>query len=114
MRVYLVHFGFARMGGGEVTVSSVVKGTLGFMPPEQMFNREITIASDLYSLGVTLICLLSRTNANDVGSLMDETGKINFYQLKKRLPPLNSAFLDWLEKMVNPNYKDRYENAETD
>ena len=113
MNVYLVDFGFARSGGGEVTVSSVVKGTLGFMPPEQMFNREITIASDLYSLGVTLICLLSRTNANDVGSLMDETGRINFHQLKKRLPPLNSAFLKWLEKMVNPNYKDRYENAET-
>ncbi len=113
MNVYLVDFGFARSGGGEVTVSSVVKGTLGFMPPEQMFNREITIASDLYSLGVTLICLLSGTNANDVGSLMDETGRINFQQLKKRLPPLNSAFLNWLEKMVNPNYKDRYENAET-
>jgi serine/threonine protein kinase len=113
MNVYLVDFGFARTGGGEVTVSSVVKGTLGFMPPEQMFNREITIASDLYSLGATLICLLSGTNANDVGSLMDDTGRINFPKLKKRLPPLNSAFLNWLEKMVNPNYKYRYENAET-
>jgi serine/threonine protein kinase len=113
MNVYLVDFGFARSGGGEVTVSSVVKGTLGFMSPEQMFNREITIASDLYSLGVTLICLLSGTNANDVGSLMDETGRVNFTQQKKRLPPLNFAFLKWLEKMVNPNYKYRYENAET-
>ena len=113
MNVYLVDFGFARTGGGEVTVSSVVKGTLGFMPPEQMFNREITIASDLYSLGATLICLLSGTNANDVGSLMDDAGRINFPKLKKRLPPLNSAFLNWLEKMVNPNYKYRYENAET-
>ncbi len=113
MNVYLVDFGFARTGGGEVTVSSVVKGTLGFMPPEQMFNREITIASDLYSLGVTLICLLSGTNANDVGSLMDDTGRINFPQLKKRLPPLHQTFLNWLQKMVNPNYKDRYENAET-
>jgi serine/threonine protein kinase len=39
MNVFLVDFGFARTGGGEVAASSVVKGTLGFMPPEQMFNR---------------------------------------------------------------------------
>ncbi|MGB3239409.1 MAG: serine/threonine-protein kinase, partial [Geitlerinemataceae cyanobacterium] len=74
MNVYLVDFGFARMGGGEVAVSSVVKGTLGFMPPEQMFNRQITMASDLYSLGATLICLLTGTLSTDVGSLMDDTG----------------------------------------
>ncbi|MCZ0904355.1 protein kinase, partial [Microcoleus sp. HI-ES] len=36
MNVSLVDFGFARIGGGEVAASSVVKGTLGFMPPEQM------------------------------------------------------------------------------
>ena len=33
IKIYLVDFGFARLGGGEVAVSSVVKGTLGFMPP---------------------------------------------------------------------------------
>ena len=49
-------FGFARIGDGEVGVSSVVKGTLGFMPPEQIFNRQLTEASDLYGLGMTLIC----------------------------------------------------------
>ena len=51
LKVYLVDFGFARIGDGEVGVSSVVKGTLGFMPPEQIFNRQLTDASDLYGLG---------------------------------------------------------------
>ncbi|MEO0490973.1 MAG: serine/threonine-protein kinase, partial [Cyanobacteria bacterium J06659_2] len=50
LNVYLVDFGFARVGDGEVGVSSVVKGTLGFMPPEQLFNRTLTEASDLYGL----------------------------------------------------------------
>ncbi|MGB7274645.1 MAG: serine/threonine-protein kinase, partial [Geitlerinemataceae cyanobacterium] len=109
LNVYLVDFGFARMGGGEVAVSSVVKGTLGFMPPEQMFNRQITIASDLYSLGATLICLLTGTLSTDVGSLMDDTGKIHFQQ---RLPQLSIEFAIWLQKMVAPNYKDRYQSAE--
>ncbi|NES74416.1 MULTISPECIES: serine/threonine-protein kinase [Okeania] len=110
MNISLVDFGFARIGGGEVAVSSVVKGTLGFMPPEQMFNRELTTASDLYSLGATLICLLTNTPATEVGILMDETGKINFQQQVKHL---SQDFIMWLEKMVQPNYKDRYSSAES-
>lgn len=109
LNVSLVDFGFARIGGGEVAASSVVKGTLGFMPPEQMFNRQLTVASDLYSLGATLICLLIGINSTEVGSLMDETGRINF---KHRLPQLTPEFLDWLQKMVEPNFKHRYASAD--
>jgi len=108
LNVSLVDFGFARIGGGEVAASSVVKGTLGFMPPEQMFNRQLTVASDLYSLGATLICLLIGINSTEVGSLMDETGRINF---KHRLPQLTPEFLEWLQKMVEPNFKHRYASA---
>ena len=108
LNVSLVDFGFARIGGGEVAASSVVKGTLGFMPPEQMFNRQLTVASDLYSLGATLICLLIGINSTEVGSLMDDTGRINF---KHRLPQLTPEFLDWLQKMVEPNFKHRYPSA---
>ncbi|NJL68171.1 MAG: serine/threonine-protein kinase [Richelia sp. CSU_2_1] len=109
LNVSLVDFGFARIGGGEVAASSVVKGTLGFMPPEQMFNRQLTVASDLYSLGATLICLLIGINSTEIGSLMDETGRINF---KHRLPQLTPEFLDWLQKMVEPNFKHRYPAAD--
>ena len=108
LNVSLVDFGFARIGGGEVAASSVVKGTLGFMPPEQMFNRQVTVASDLYSLGATLICLLIGINSTEVGSLMDDTGRINF---KHRLRQLTPEFLDWLQKMVEPNFKHRYASA---
>ncbi|MDJ0553823.1 MAG: serine/threonine-protein kinase [Microcoleaceae cyanobacterium MO_207.B10] len=109
MNVTLVDFGFARIGGGEVAVSSVVKGTLGFMPPEQMFNRELTFASDLYSLGATLICLLTNTNSLEVGKLIDETGSLKF---RSKLPHLSEEFLNWLEKMVAPRYQDRFSSAE--
>jgi len=109
LNVSLVDFGFARIGGGEVAASSVVKGTLGFMPPEQMFNRQLTVASDLYSLGATLICLLIGITSTEVGSLMDDTGRINF---KHRLLQLAPEFLDWLQKMVEPNFKHRYPSAD--
>jgi serine/threonine protein kinase len=108
INVYLVDFGFARIGEGEVGISSVVKGTLGFMPPEQLFNRKLTEASDLYGLGVTLICLLTRTASTDVGSLIDITYRVNFKHLA---PKLSVAWINWLEKMAEPRSVDRFPNA---
>lgn len=108
LKVYLVDFGFARMGGGEVAASSTVKGTLGFMPPEQLFNRQLTEASDLYSLGVTLICLLTGTKSTEIGNLFDEANRINFKQL---VPSLSPQFMNWLQKMTESNQKNRFLNA---
>ncbi|MCL1471344.1 serine/threonine-protein kinase [Argonema antarcticum] len=108
IKVYLVDFGLAKIGGEEVGASSAVKGTLGFMPPEQIFNRQLTEASDLYSLGTTLICLLTKTKSSDIGNLIDESYCINF---KPLLPNLSPLFTDWLSKMVAPNLKNRYPKA---
>ncbi len=108
LKVYLVDFGFARMGGGEIAASSVVKGTMGFMSPEQMFNRELTKASDLYSLGATLICLLTGIKSGDIGNLIDADYRIIFRHL---IPPLERGWINWLEKITEPKYSDRYKNA---
>ncbi|WP_228056383.1 serine/threonine-protein kinase [Microcoleus sp. LEGE 07076] len=108
LNVYLVDFGFARLGGGNIAASSVVKGTMGFMPPEQMFNRELTEASDLYGLGATLICLLTGTKSVDVGNLIDDNYGIHFRHL---VPPLQQGWMNWLETMVAPRIQDRYKSA---
>jgi serine/threonine protein kinase len=106
--VYLVDFGFARIGKGEVALSSMVKGTLGFMPPEQLFNRSLTEASDLYGVGASLICLLTGTKSIDIGNLMDSNYRINFQAL---VPQLSLPWIAWLETMVQPNAENRYRNA---
>ena len=108
LNVYLVDFGFARLGGGNIAASSVVKGTMGFMPPEQMFNRKLTKASDLYGLGITLICLLTGTTSADVGNLVDANYGIHFRHL---VPPLQQGWMNWLERMVAPRLQDRYPSA---
>jgi len=108
LKIYLVDFGFARSGGGEVAASSVVKGTMGFMPPEQLFNRELTTASDLYGLGVTLICLLTGTKSTDIGNLIDTNYCLHFQHL---VPPLKRGWVSWLQKMVEPRMQARYVNA---
>jgi serine/threonine protein kinase len=106
--VYLVDFGFARIGTGEVALSSIVKGTLGFMPPEQLFNQQLSEASDLYGVGASLICLLTGTKSIDIGNLIDSNYRINFQNL---VPQLSLPWIAWLETMVQPNAEYRYGNA---
>lgn len=108
LNVYLVDFGFARIGGGEVAMSSVAAGTFGFMAPEQLYNRKLNEATDLYGLGATLICLVTGTKSTAIDNLIDDDGRINF---KPLLPKLSLRFVDWLEKIVEPKQKDRFPNA---
>ena len=105
---YLIDFGFARVQNGNLALSSVAAGTIGFMPPEENFGRPLTEASDLYSLGVTLICLLTGTRSVDIGKLIDDNYCFNFQKL---VPKCSPQFVAWLTKMVEANPKKRYPNA---
>ncbi|MEB3342469.1 pentapeptide repeat-containing protein [Okeania sp.] len=104
---YLINFGCARIGIEE-NLSDGFSGTSGFMPPEQELNGSVTINSDLYSLGVTIICLLTGTPSTNVRKLFDRNHRLN---LKKIMPQLSTLFTMWLEKMISPNSKDRFASA---
>jgi serine/threonine protein kinase len=105
---YLVDFGLARLDSKEVALSSIIAGTPGFIPPEAQLGRPQTEASDLYSLGVTLICLLSGIPSSAVWQLIDEH---HCFNLKHLSPKLNRHFIQWLQKMVANSPKNRYINA---
>ena len=108
-QVYLIDFGLARISSNTMALSSMMGGTMGFIPPEQIRNLKPTEASDLYSLGATLICLITRTKSIDIGNLVDfDTNKFTF---KERVPKFSFRFIQWLEKMVEPNPANRYQNA---
>ncbi len=108
LNAYLVDFGLARVQGAKVSLSSFVAGTPGFMPPEEQFGHALTKASDLYSLGATLICLLTNTRPVEIGKLIDDNYRFNFQQL---VPHISPRFRSWLMKMVEHNRKRRYANA---
>ena len=109
LNVYLVDFGFASLGNREISASSVFKGTPGFIPPEQAIAPNT--ATDLYSLGVTIVCLLTGKTAPDLQQLVTID---NPYQLKLKplLAHLNPQFTRWLGKMVRPKLSDRFRNAQ--
>lgn len=105
---YLVDFGLARLDSKEVALSSIIAGTPGFIPPEAQLGRPQTEASDLYSLGATLICLLSGIPSSAVWQLIDDH---HCFNLKHLSPKLNRYFIQWLQKMVANSPKKRYINA---
>lgn len=108
-KIYLVDFGLAKIGHKTMAFSTMMGGTFGFMPPEQLHNQQLTEASDLYSVGMTLICLITNTKSGDVGSLMDlSSNKVIF---NKKIPNVGVYFVNWLERMVEPNPTLRYQNA---
>ncbi|NEO05033.1 MULTISPECIES: serine/threonine-protein kinase [unclassified Moorena] len=110
INVFLVDFGLARIGDSELAVSTVAKGTIGFMAPEQLFDKALSKASDLYGLGATLICLLTGTRSTTINTLIDEDYCLNF---QHRLPQVSLGWLQWLQRMVELKPKDRFPDAET-
>lgn len=55
----LTDFGIARMAGGFETATGVITGSPAFTAPEVLGGASPTPASDVYSLGATLFCMLT-------------------------------------------------------
>jgi hypothetical protein len=55
-------FGVARQAGTDRAEDELAVGTLGYMSPEEVLQRPITAASDIFSLGIVLYELASGTN----------------------------------------------------
>ena len=111
LNVYLIDFGFARVGGGEVNMSSVTAGSFGFMAPEQVRNLDLSKASDLYGFGMTLICLLGNISSMKIGEYIDARNQLDRKKIIEKLSDYSLDFIDWLNKLVEPEPKDRFPNA---
>ena len=112
-RVYLIDFGFARIGGENLAMSSVAMGTFGFMAPEQTRNLQLTTASDLYGLGLTLVCVIAQLKSHEIGEYVDFANQLDQKAIEAKLKGCSFRFIDWLNQMVAPDPKKRFPDAET-
>ncbi len=86
---------------------SIAIGTPGFMPIEQVAGRPV-YASDLYSLGLTAIFLLTGKLPQDL-PLNSETGELLWTQFAGNLSP---SFVAILNRAIQPHGGDRFSSAE--
>jgi len=81
-------------------------GTAGYMAPEQANGKPIH-ASDIYSLGVTCLCLLTQVEPID---LFDDS-EFEWVWRKHLKTSVSSELGQILDKMIQPAIKKRYQSA---
>ncbi len=100
--VYLVDFGSVQNLGHRDGGTMTIVGTYGYMPPEQ-FGGKAVPASDLYSLGATLIYLVTGKHPAD---LTQDNGAIVCTS-----DYLSSEYISWLNRLTEPNLSLRPKNV---
>lgn len=104
-QVHLVDFGAVKTLGHSEGGTLTIVGTYGYMPPEQ-FGGRTEPASDLYSLGATLIRVITGSQPAD---LPQQDLRINFESATTQLSP---SFSQWLRQMTEPSLEKRFASAE--
>jgi serine/threonine protein kinase len=102
--VYLIDFGSVQTVSQQGQSTLTIVGTYGYMPPEQFGGRTVA-ASDLYSLGTTLIYLATGIHPAD---LPQKDGKIQLNNLAN----LSPAFVHWLGQLIEPSLEKRFVSAQ--
>jgi serine/threonine protein kinase len=100
--VYLVDFGSVQTSANKDGGTITIVGSYGYMPLEQ-FGGQTRAASDLYSLGMTLIYLLTGYHPAE---LIDANGEIRFDR-----SDLSDQFSRWLDKMIQSHLDKRFDSA---
>jgi serine/threonine protein kinase, bacterial len=90
----------------NTTLTAFAVGTPGFAPPEQMAMRPV-YASDIYSLGITCIYLLTGKSPKDL-NYSQTTGELEWQSRVK----ISAPFQRLLEKMLEVSLRDRFQNAQ--
>ncbi len=103
-RLFLVDFGAVQdTYHNTLTAGSTMVGTYGYMAPEQ-FRGQATLATDLYSLGATLLFLLTR---QDPADLPQRKLRIQF----RPHVQVSGSFADWLDHLLDPIAEERFHSA---
>jgi hypothetical protein len=113
-------FGLAKsyrgLGLSGLTFSGEMRGTVPFMPPEQMLDFKTVLPSgDLYATAATLYYLLTSQfiydQLNEGGDLIRMLLEESPVPIQKRRPEIPNALANVLEKCLARDPKDRYPTA---
>lgn len=110
-KLVLVDFGVAKQGSGtQLAQSGTRAGTQGYAPMEQLRGGQAFPASDLYSLGVTCVQLLTGKMPEDLYDSM-QAQWVWKAQLYKQGRAVSAQFAAVLDKMLQELVRDRFSSA---
>jgi serine/threonine protein kinase len=102
-KVSLVDFGAVQNLAGSKGGTITIVGTYGYMPMEQFGDRAVP-ASDLYSLGATMLYLAT---GKDPADLLADDSQLQVDGIAGLSPELNA----WIRQLTQMNLKDRPASA---
>ncbi|MCH2245520.1 MAG: ankyrin repeat domain-containing protein [Crocosphaera sp.] len=106
-QIFLVDFGAVHNAYYNTMIGETVGiGTIGYMSPEQQIGKPVP-ASDLYSLGRTLLYLLTRRPPDN---LLEHKATVNLEVIGDYIK-IADEFIEWLEKILDPDVDERFYSA---
>ena len=99
---YLIDFGSVHTVASKESGTITIVGSYGYIPLEQ-FAGQAAPASDLYSLGMTLVYLMTGVHPADIPQV---DGKIQLAGMS-----LQPKLARWLERMTHPYLDQRFDSA---
>jgi tetratricopeptide (TPR) repeat protein len=92
--------------GENITAQITVVNSGGYNPTEQLYGRSVP-QSDFFALGRTVIHLLTGITPSKLPSTAD--GNL---QWRSQAPQVSAPLADFLDRLVQPNWRDRPPDAE--
>jgi WD40 repeat protein/tRNA A-37 threonylcarbamoyl transferase component Bud32 len=111
--MYLIDFGAVKqIMSGVSNTQSIVIGTEGYAPLEQMSGRAVYPSTDLYALAISCITLMGNMKPSDPNFLeFIDNWRSPLVQAKLSQIAVEPALADILEKMIRSQPRDRYQSV---
>jgi len=113
--VKLTDFGLASITAAPLlTVEGAMMGTPAYMSPEQASSAPLTPATDFFSLGATLVEIVTGRRLFDGASYAECISKILNFRLERLdelVDEISPEFLAFLKRLMHPSPRSRYSSA---
>jgi serine/threonine protein kinase len=110
-KLVLIDFGASKQLSQTVmTQQGTMIGSFGYAPQEQMQDGKAYPTNDLYSLGVTCVHLLTGIRPSELWQQQGYGWVTGWREYLKQ--PVSQEFAAILDKLLQPDYLQRYQSAE--
>ncbi|MEE9180419.1 MAG: protein kinase, partial [Vicinamibacteria bacterium] len=113
-QVKIMDFGLARIASSDMTRSGLILGTPNYMSPEQVQAKRVDVRSDIFSLGAVFYELMSYQkpfSAESIHATMFKVVQCEREPLDKLVPDLPRPFIEIIDKALQKEPGDRFQNA---